>query len=480
MAQFNLSGKYVLVICYNCRVLGRDLVVATYKGRDKCLLCGRLTKPFVLQEEKKIDVSKYPKGVRRFPRELAANAEQQKIVTTITERCHDFDCPGKVIDIKVGPVVTEYKFQPDRFTRIKRLKNITEDLAMALSAENISMVRLPGEAALGIYIPNAERKTIKFDETMKAVIAHRYDMELPINLGTTSVGEPYIEDLTKLPHLLIAGQTGSGKSVLLNCILTSLLNVRSPKELQLILADPKSVELFQYADLPHMWMGNRPEAQTFRILALLSQAVEEMKRRTANLHGFNCKNIKEYNDKVKAEAKIFREAGHVEQAEKHLDNLWPYIIIVIDEMSDLVMTEKKLTTEMLAAISAMSRAAGIHLICATQRPSVDVLSGKIKVNFPARVAFRVPASQDSKTILNAKGAETLLGKGDMFYVSPNKPGVQRIHAPWTTQEDVDKMKALSIAIGHFRNCPADAVNGKLPPRVLPEKNGKKMVGKEVN
>lgn len=465
----NLSEKYVLKVCKNCKAIGRDLVIATYKGRDKCLLCGRITKPFVVAEEKAVDKSKYPKGVQRFPRELAASPEQQKIVDMITERCLDFDCPGKVIDVKVGPVVTEYKFQPDRFTRIKRLKNINEDLAMTLSAENISMARIPGEAAVGIYIPNSERKTITFEETLKSVIAHRDDMELPINLGTTSTGEAYVEDLTKMPHLLIAGQTGSGKSVSLNAILTSLLYIRSPKELQLVLCDPKSVELFQYADLPHMMA--KPEAQTHRILQLLIDCVEEMKRRTANLHNFGCKNIKEYNDKVKAEAKIFREAGHIEQAEKRLADAWPYILIVIDEMSDLVMSEKKATTELLAAISAMSRAAGIHMICATQRPSVDVLAGKIKVNFPARIAFRVPASQDSKTILNAKGAETLLGKGDMFFVTPNKPGMQRIHAPWTTQVDVDKMKALSIKIGHFRNVPADALK-EIPAPVVVKTNGK--------
>jgi S-DNA-T family DNA segregation ATPase FtsK/SpoIIIE len=227
-----------------------------------------------------------------------------------------------------------------------------------------------------------------------------------------------------------------------------------------------------------------PEAQTFRTLQLLMNCIEEMKRRTSNLHGFNCKNIKEYNDKVKAEAKIFKEMGKHDEAAKRLDDCWPYWLVVIDEMSDLIMTEKKATTELLAQLSAMSRAAGIHMICATQRPSVDVLSGKIKVNFPARVAFRVPAQQDSKTILNVKGAETLLGKGDMFYVSPNKPGVLRLHAPWTTQTDVDKMKALSIAIGHIRNVPADGLEAKaaVPPVILPAAvvKGNKAKNKEVN
>jgi DNA segregation ATPase FtsK/SpoIIIE, S-DNA-T family len=468
-----------VLICKGCPRYGKDILMVTRYSRllERCVLCGRRIKEYNTVEEAPLKI-KHPAGVQRFPRLLAASPEQEKIVELITTRCLDFDCPGKVIDVKIGPVVTEYKFQPDRFTRVSRIQNLNEDLALSLSAENVSMARIPGEAAMGIYIPNAERKTIVFDETLKNVIAHRDDMELPINFGTTSTGEAFVEDLTKLPHLLVAGSTGTGKSVFLNNVINSLLYIRSPKEMRLVLIDPKTVELFQYKDLPHlMW---QPEADVFRSLGLLEQITQEMRRRTANLHGFGAKNIKDYNDRVKAEAKELKAAGKVEEAAKRLDDAWPYIVVIIDEMADLVLQEKKLFTEKLAEISAMSRAAGIHLICATQRPSVDVLNGKIKVNFPARVAFRVPSQVDSKTILNHKGAETLLGKGDMFYNSPNKSGMLRLHAPWTTQADVDKMKLLSVTIGHFRNVPADGLAPVAPAIPAAKPNGKANGGKAVN
>jgi S-DNA-T family DNA segregation ATPase FtsK/SpoIIIE len=274
-------------------------------------------------------------------------------------------------------------------------------------------------------------------------------MELPINFGVQSNGQPYVEDLTRMPHLLIAGSTGAGKSVWINGILTSLLYMRTPKQMKLVLIDPKSVELFHYQGLPHLMQP--PVAGVYDALSIMERLIQEMRRRTSNLFGFKCKNLKEYNDKMKAEGKP--------------DDCWPYIVVVIDEMADLVLSEKKSFTDKMAQISAMSRAAGIHVIAATQRPSVDVVSGKIKVNFPARAAFRVPSSADSKTILNCKGAEHLLGKGDMFYISPER-GMQRLHSPNTKQADVDLMMKLSIEGGHVLSVPADATT--LPPASTPE------------
>jgi S-DNA-T family DNA segregation ATPase FtsK/SpoIIIE len=254
--------------------------------------------------------------------------------------------------------------------------------------------------------------------------------------------------------MLIGGSTGAGKSVFINNILQSLLYIRSPKELQLILIDPKSVELFPYKGFPHLKAD--PVADIYQALGLLESMVQEMRRRTANLHAAKVKNIAEYNAKMKAEG--------------HPDDTWPYILVVIDELADLVMQEKKLFIERMAALAGMARAAGIHVIAATQRPSVDVLSGKVKVNFQGRVAFRVPSPFDSKTILGHKGAEQLLGKGDMFFVSPSKSGLQRLHSPNVKQENLEKLMALSIECGHHFAVPADSLKIELKADA-PKQNG---------
>jgi DNA segregation ATPase FtsK/SpoIIIE, S-DNA-T family len=431
-----------LRICRNCVKAGKKDVVLIRKKR--CILCHKLTQLFEPKVADDMDLKrKFPKGVKRFPREVAKTDAQRKVIDVIVEKCRDFDCPGQVVEVRQGPRVTEYEFSPDRFTRLKRLKSINEDLAMALEAETVTVQRLPGKAAIGISLPNAECKEVLFDDCLKNVIAHRYDMALPINFGITSTGEPYVEDLAQIVHLLIGGSTGAGKSVFINNILQSLLYIRSPKELQLILIDPKSVELFPYRGLPHL--KEDPVADIYQALGLLEQMVQEMRRRTSNLHAAGVKNIAEYNAKMKKEG--------------HPDDTWPYILVVIDELADLVMQEKKAFIEKMASLAGMARAAGIHVIAATQRPSVDVLSGKVKVNFQGRLAFRVPSPIDSKTILGHKGAEQLLGKGDMFFVSPSKTGLQRLHSPNTKRENLEKLMKLSIELGHHFAVPADGVEG---------------------
>lgn len=400
------------------------------------------------------------KKIKRFPRELPKlSKEQDYTLHMIEEKCMDFMCPGRVIDVKSGPMITEYKFQPDKFTRLKRLKTLNEDLAIAIPAEQVSVVRVPGESCVGISVPNKERRIVKFDECLKNVLTHRHDMELPINFGITSSGRPFVEDLATMPHLLIAGETGAGKSVFLNNIITSLLYIRSPKQMELILIDPKSVELLPYKGLPHV--KREPVSDIFSALALLETVVQEMRRRMSFLHFRKVKNLKELNDKLTAEG----------NAEERL----PYWVLVIDEMADLMLGAKKEFTKRMAEIASMARAAGIHVITATQRPSVDVLSGKIKVNFPARVAFRVPSDGDSRTILSRKGAEQLLSKGDMWYLSPSKSGMQRLHAPFIQQDDINRMLTLSLQLGHVHNVPADGLPTPppAPPQqtAAPKKNG---------
>lgn len=453
-----------LMRCKGCKVLGGDKDLYFLKKKS-CPLCHKALEYFKIPKKGKGD------KVLRFPRETNVNAAQQLVIKKITECCRDLDCPGKVVDVLVGPVVTEYVFEPDRFTRVKKLKGLNEDLALKLEVNTVTIRRMAGK--IGISVENPNRKMITFQECLKNVIAHREDMELPLNMGVTSTGEAYVEDLATLPHLLIGGSTGTGKSVYLNTILTSLLYVRSPKQLELYMIDPKSVELFPYKGLPHL--KRDPVNDVYEALSVMETIEQEMRRRTNNLHILKAKDIKELNTKIKADIAELKKAGKIDLAKKREEDLWPYIVLVIDEMADLVLAEKKMFTNKLACISQMARAAGICIISATQRPSVDVLPGKIKVNFPARVAFRMPSATDSKTVLNYKGAETLLGKGDMFMMSPNKSGLQRIHVPHCTPADRDQMLKISLEFGHVNSVPADA-----PVQPIPPTNGKSASKPTVN
>jgi DNA segregation ATPase FtsK/SpoIIIE, S-DNA-T family len=447
MSQVTIKREEIaLRICQNCKGLDGHHFIST---KRRCLICERLTQPldkdfiFRKDEQKKM-AGKWPKNIKRFPRKLEADPEQQRVIALIEEKVKDFDCPGKVTDVHTGPVVTEYEFAPDRYTRLKRLKSLNEDLAVALSADAVTVQRLPGKAVMGISIANKDRKKILFNDCLQNALAHRNDMAVPINFGITSTGEPCVVDLAEMPHMLVAGETGSGKSVFLNNVLLSLLYMRSPKELQLVLVDPKSVELFPYKGLPHL-MGE-PINDVWRALGAMDMLIEEMKRRMTFLHITGVKNLKEFNAKMVKEGKP--------------DDVKPYIVMVIDEMADLILQERKEFTVRMASLAAMARAAGIHVIACTQRPSVDILKGTVKVNFPTRVAFHVPAAADSKTVLNYKGAEQLLGKGDMFAILPGKGGLTRLHSPLVEKADVEKMLKLSIELGHVLTVPADGLKQK--------------------
>jgi DNA segregation ATPase FtsK/SpoIIIE, S-DNA-T family len=431
---------------YTCKT---DGVVSELK---KCPVCGKGMLPFTKQLAKK---------AKRFPRietpESKAQKDERKRVSTIIEAtCETFACPGDVIGSRQGPVVTEYKFRPMRHSRVKNLKSLHEDLAVAIPAENVSVSRAIGEKAMNICVPNLVRQDIPFEPTLAAIVEHRYDMELPINLGVTSVGDPVVIDLTKAgPHMLIAGSTGAGKSVAINSILTSLLYIKSPKDLELLLIDPKQVELTPYAGLPHV--KRPPVSGTMESLAMMDTVIQEMKRRMSFLAMMRVKNLRELNAKLTT----MGEQTH------------PYWIMVIDEMGELAITEKKRFTERMAQIAQMARAAGIHIIAATQRPSVDVLSGKIKVNFATRLGLRLPSVGDSRTVFGRSGAEQLLGKGDAFLMSGDTPGLMRCHLPHCTEEDIRKMLTLSSELGHVNNVPADGLkkngNGKAAPKPEPEK-----------
>ena len=350
--------------------------------------------------------------------------DEQKIACdTIEERSAFFGCPGKVIGIKKGPVITVYEFEPGKSTRVKKLQSLQEDLALALSAEAVMVRRIAGRNLMGIEISNkpSDRKNILFHDTLDRLReAKRDGMKLPLNLGTDPFGIQVIDDLADLPHLLIAGSTGSGKSVSLNCFISSLIMTCSPKELQFYMIDPKGVELIHYNGIPHMKM----EMVTSPHYAkdMLERLVNEMRHRLHRLTAEKVRDIHELNLLLKG-----RQSPPM-----------PRIVLVVDELGDLMIQDKKEFSRLFAEIAQIARATGIHMICATQRPSVDVLSGKIKVNFPARMSFRVTSSIDSKTIVHVKGAECLLGRGDMLYLSPSR-ACTRIHAPWVPLDDVKKL-----------------------------------------
>jgi len=413
--------------CLDCNVISE---------MKKCPVCGETMEKFKAKEKAKAKSD----GIRRFPRLLTAESkDQSRVIKLIESKTDDFGCPGQVTEVVSGPVLTEYQFTPDRFTRYKRLKTLHEDLAIALEAESVSVLRIPGKAAVSVSVPRKERKEVTFAETLPNVFKHRSDMEVPVDFGITSRGEPFFEDLATLPHLLIAGSTGAGKSVLVNSILTSLLYIRTPKELKMILVDPKAVELMPYKGLPHL--KEDPIIDAYYAFSSMEALEQEMHRRMSFLHVAKVKNLKEFNDKMRAE--------------KRPEDILPRVLFVIDELAELVNREKKIFTKLMTAISSMARAAGIHVIAATQRPSVDILSGKIKVNFPARLGLRVPGTTDSRTIFGRQGCEQLLGRGDMLYSSPNRPSMIRLHSPHCKTEDLNRVKDLGLAFGAENNCPAD-------------------------
>jgi S-DNA-T family DNA segregation ATPase FtsK/SpoIIIE len=348
-------------------------------------------------------------------------AEQQLARETIEERAAYFGCPGKVRDIRKGPVITLYEFQPAKSTRVKRLINLQEDLALALSAEAVMVRRVPGSDVMGIEISNesSERQNVAFRASLKYVReAKQRGMVLPLNLGTDPFGEPIIDDLAAMPHLLIAGSTGSGKSVSLNCIISSLITVCSPDELEFYMIDPKGVELTHYNGIPHMKVPMVTSPHYAK--DMLEKLIVEMRRRLMRLAVVGVRDLGEYNDHAKLNS----------------TPTLPRIVVIIDELGDLMMQDRKMFTALISEISQIARATGIHMICATQRPSVDVLSGRIKVNFPGRMAFKVTSATDSRVIVHRQGAERLLGRGDMLYQGPTRSTLIRIHAPWVPIEDV--------------------------------------------
>jgi S-DNA-T family DNA segregation ATPase FtsK/SpoIIIE len=359
---------------------------------------------------------------------LEANARR------LERKLADFGVKGEVTEILPGPVITMYELRPAPGVKISKVAGLSDDLALALRAQSIRIIApIPGKAAIGIEIPNNKRTLVCLKEILNTETFKNSPHHLPIALGKDITGNPVVTDLAKMPHLLVAGATGTGKSVSLNAMINSVLFKFSPAMVRFLLIDTKRIELSIYKDIPHLLhpVVTEPKEAT----KALRWAVAEMERRYMLLSDRGVRNIETYNRKVVKSKSAAKAADDGQGTDKTL----PYIILVIDELADLMMTSSRDVEESITRLAQMARAAGIHLIIATQRPSVDVLTGIIKANFPARISFQVSSKFDSRTILDTIGSEHLLGNGDMLFLPPGVGRLTRIHGAFISEEELKRV-----------------------------------------
>ena len=358
----------------------------------------------------------------------AVNEEELKhLAKVLQEKCAEFDVRGSVSQINPGPVVTTFEFKPEAGIKYSRVTGLSDDLCLALRAESILIERMAGKSTVGIQVPNHERETIWLREVVEAREFLVSKSKLTLAMGKDINGRIVTADLNTMPHLLIAGSTGSGKSVAINAFIMSVLYKATPDEVKLILVDPKRLELGNYEGVPHL---HTPIITEPKLASnALRNAVREMERRLKVLAEKGVRNIDQYN-------RLFEENTPSLFDEGSEARPLPYIVIIIDELADLMMLDGQNVEASITRLAQMARAVGIHLVLATQRPSVDVITGLIKANFPARVSFRVATKIDSRTILDANGAEALLGRGDMLYLPNGSARVHRVHAPFVTEKEI--------------------------------------------
>ena len=344
----------------------------------------------------------------------------------LEKKLEDFGVHGKVVAVSPGPVITTYEYEPAAGVKINKIVNLSDDLSLALRATSIRIVApIPGKAVVGIEVPNVNREKVRFKEIVAARVFEKSKSKLTICLGKDIVGNPVVAALDKMPHLLIAGATGTGKSVALNAMICSLLYKATPDDVKLIMVDPKRIELSSYDGIPHLITPVVIDAK--KATNALFWAVREMERRYELLSKRNTRNISQYNKKI--------ETIEKPDDDNEFSKL-PYLVIVIDELADLMMLASRDVEVTLTRLAQMARAAGIHLILATQRPSVDVLTGIIKANFPTRLTFQVSSKTDSRTIIDTNGAENLLGSGDMLFLPPGTAKLQRIHGAYISESEL--------------------------------------------
>jgi DNA segregation ATPase FtsK/SpoIIIE, S-DNA-T family len=353
----------------------------------------------------------------------------------LEEKCREFTVEGAVVQIHPGPVVTTFEFKPDAGVKYSRVTGLADDLCLAMQAESVLIERIPGKSTVGIQIPNPNREAISLRELLESDTYQRSASKLTLALGKTIHGEPFVADLAAMPHLLIAGATGTGKSVALNSMLTSILFRATPDDVRLIMIDPKRLELGMYDAIPHLMTPVVVDPK--KAANALRWAVKEMEERYKTLAAFGVRNIEQYN----------RNVRHVIENKEVPDGAEPprplaFIVVVVDELADLMMVAGNEVEESIARLAQMARAVGIHLILATQRPSVDVITGLIKANLPSRISFRVSSKVDSRTILDGNGAEQLLGRGDMLFLPPASSQKLRLHGPYISEQESARLASF--------------------------------------
>ncbi len=354
-----------------------------------------------------------------------SDKEIYKRSEALEEKLLNFGVEGNVTEVMPGPVVTMYEFRPAPGIRVNRIINLSNDLAMAMKALSVRIVApVPGKSVVGIEISNEKREIVHMKEAISSKEFRNSTSPLTLVLGKDILGRPFITDLVKMPHLLIAGATGSGKSVGINAMIISILYKALPEEVKFVMIDPKMLELTAYDDIPHLFMPIITDPKEATVA--LSLLVKEMEERYKIMYQEGVKNIESYNKKA--------ENGECEKL--------PYMVVVIDELADLMMISSKKVESSIVRLAQMARASGIHLICATQRPSVDVITGLIKANFPARISFKVSSKADSRVILDTSGAESLLGCGDMLFLPPGTSELKRIHGAFLSEEEIKKVTSF--------------------------------------
>lgn len=402
------------------------------ENKQHALVVEELEENKMLLDQIDRGISEKPKNFKLPPVEFFQNgpkkqntvdeAELDDKIRDLIEKLAHFNIDGDVVRTYAGPVVSTFEFKPAANIKVSKILGLQDDLAMALRAQTIRIqAPIPGKDVVGIEIPNKTVETIYLREMLESPLFREASSPLTLILGKDIVGKPFITDLKKLPHLLIAGTTGSGKSVGINSMILSLLYKNSPDQLRLLMIDPKMLEFSIYNDIPHLLTPviTKPK----EAISALNNMVGEMERRYQLMSETRTKNIENYNEKAKKEK---------------LEPL-PYIVVIIDELADLMMTSGKDVEYSIARLAQMARASGIHLIVATQRPSVDVVTGLIKANLPSRISYKVGQKIDSKIILDGMGAESLLGRGDMLFTPPGMSGLIRLHAPWSTESEIEKV-----------------------------------------
>jgi S-DNA-T family DNA segregation ATPase FtsK/SpoIIIE len=360
--------------------------------------------------------------------------ELKDIAASIKSKFEEFNVLGNVVQINPGPVVTTFEYKPEAGIKYSRITTLNEDLCLGLQAESVLIERIPGKPTVGIEVPNTRREVINLRQVLESEEFQHSPSKLTISLGKDISGRIRVTSLEAMPHLLIAGSTGSGKSVMLNSLIMSVLYKSTPDDVRMILIDPKRVEMGMYEGIPHLLTPVITDPR--KATNALHNAVLEMERRLKLLASQGVRNIEQFNRKVRQKLAQPRSLFEEEQAEEEELQPLPFVLLIIDELADLMMIERGNVEESITRLAQMARAVGMHLVVATQRPSVDVITGLIKANFPARISFRVATRVDSRTILDVMGAEHLLGKGDMLFLPPGSSRLTRVHAPYVTESEI--------------------------------------------